>query len=167
VRNPSITTVAQLELLAAQAIVSHARLRLLDSLRLQASRDPLTGLGHQASLAQRMSKPTTGMAAVLLIDIDDFKQINDTLGHAAGDHVLLRLVESMRKTLRPDDDLVRIGGDEFVAVLGVGAHAEVSGIARRLCTAAHGTGCTVSIGTALIGRGEAIDDALSRADAAM
>ena len=167
VRRPTATTVALLELLATQAIMSHERLRLLESLHLRAARDPLTGLGHQATFTERMATATPGRTALILIDIDAFKAINDTLGHPVGDQVLLSLVEALKRALRPDDELFRIGGDEFVAVVDVGGPAEVLGIAHRLRAAAHGSGCTVSVGGAVLAQGEGLDDAMPRADAAM
>jgi len=83
--------------------------------------DELTGLGNRRYLQQRMNEiELSGRRhpiSILSIDITDFKQVNDIFGHAAGDRVLKEVAKVLRETLRPDDCLVRMGGDEFVAVI--------------------------------------------------
>ncbi len=166
-RQTNALTVGLLELLAAQAFISLERLRLLESLRAQARRDPLTGLGHQATFGERMAHAEPGRTALLLMDVDHFKDINDSRGHAAGDQTLVDLVAAVKGVMRGGDELYRIGGDEFVAVVEVGRAAEARGIAKRIAEAAHRVGCTVSIGVAIQAPAESADDALRRADAAM
>ena len=73
------------------------------------------------------------LVAVLFIDVDDFKAINDTLGHAAGDKVLQRLARILATSIRAGDSAARLGGDEFaLLVLGAASLAEVEAVARRV-----------------------------------
>jgi len=84
--------------------------------------DPLTGLANRSlildhlhlALARASRRPS--LAAVIFLDLDDFKPINDTFGHIAGDEILVRIAERLRSTVRPSDTLGRWGGDEFVVV---------------------------------------------------
>lgn len=93
------------------------------SLSYQASHDSLTGLSNRAFLeeelerAVQLARLTGNLAAVYFIDSDRFKQINDTYGHAAGDHVLVTIAERIRSQLREDDLVARLGGDEFAVLL--------------------------------------------------
>ena len=73
-------------------------------------------------------------AALLLIDIDHFKRINDTFGHTAGDVVLVRIAEILEQELKPSDLLARYGGEEFVAVIVNTSETEAHQIARRICS---------------------------------
>jgi diguanylate cyclase (GGDEF)-like protein/PAS domain S-box-containing protein len=88
-----------------------------------ANHDPLTGLPNrilfQHRLDEAIAKATRegGSFGVLLLDVDDFKQINDTLGHDAGDALLCTFAERMRESLRPEDTIARLGGDEFAILL--------------------------------------------------
>ncbi|ABA89287.1 sensor diguanylate cyclase/phosphodiesterase, PAS domain-containing [Syntrophotalea carbinolica DSM 2380] len=85
--------------------------------------DALTGLPNRLALKMDMDKAlakasrNTAMVAVLMLDLDDFKQINDTTGHAKGDEMLLLLTSRLREQLGEKDSLARLGGDEFVVVL--------------------------------------------------
>ncbi|MGH8732347.1 MAG: diguanylate cyclase domain-containing protein, partial [Burkholderiales bacterium] len=87
--------------------------------------DALTGLANRASFARQLAealadpRTTAQGVAVLLIDLDDFKTINDTLGHAAGDTLLVEFARRLGETLRPGDVVARLGGDEFAVI----AHA--------------------------------------------
>ena len=89
-----------------------------------ARHDPLTGLGNRLRLQellhqaqQRQRRPGAREAALLFIDLDRFKLINDSLGHAVGDQVLVEVAQRLGCCLRPGDYLIRFGGDEFVALL--------------------------------------------------
>ena len=82
--------------------------------------DALTGLQNRRSFddwLQGESAPTRRRTALLLVDLDDFKRVNDTYGHECGDHVLRRIGELMRATIRADDVAMRHGGDEFAVLL--------------------------------------------------
>lgn len=164
---PLPATLGLLQLLSAQAQVSMTRMDLLERLRDLAGRDPLTGLAHQGPLATRMERTIPEHTALLLMDVDNFKRINDRRGHAAGDRVLRNLAHSLSNVLRPGDELYRIGGDEFVAVLDVVSPAQAERIGDRLVRAARQAGCTISLGVSLQEAGESADGALRRADTAM
>ncbi|MDG4791252.1 diguanylate cyclase [Micromonospora sp. WMMD1102] len=164
---PDPTTVNLIELLAAQSWICLERLRGLARLRERASSDPLTGLRHQGSFGERIAESTPGHTALLAVDVDDFKTVNDTYGHQAGDRVLVDLARALQSALRHGDELYRVGGDEFVAVVEVLRPEEAVGIAQRLVEAARQTGRTVSIGVAVQQPGEPPDLTLRRADEAL
>jgi diguanylate cyclase (GGDEF)-like protein/PAS domain S-box-containing protein len=112
---------------------------LADRFTHQARHDPLTGLPNRGRLLQFLETAVTGartsseMVAVLFIDLDRFKQINDTLGHAAGDRILVAVAERLRSSLSAGDIVARMGGDEFAAVLAdPGSEAAVVATASRL-----------------------------------
>ena len=94
-----------------------------DQIRHQAMHDPLTGAvnraGFELALTEAISEARQRhqMVALALLDIDDFKRINDSFGHAAGDHLLQEVTTRLRECIRPSDTLARLGGDEFVLVL--------------------------------------------------
>jgi diguanylate cyclase (GGDEF)-like protein len=149
----------------------------------QALHDQLTGLPNRALFLDRLrvaldrSRRTRATVAVLFLDLDNFKEINDTLGHDAGDRVLVELAERLRTTLRPMDTVARFGGDEFTLLFEeLGGDREVVLIAERLSTAvAHpiqlpGGPATVtaSIGIALVSDPSVPAETVIReADAAM
>ncbi|BCY07647.1 GGDEF domain-containing protein [Actinoplanes sp. L3-i22] len=83
----------------------------------QASHDNLTGLPNRAQLAERAERWTGRRLAVLLLDLNGFKQVNDTYGHAAGDELLYRVSQRISATLCPGEIAGRLGGDEFVLLL--------------------------------------------------
>ncbi|WP_155371699.1 GGDEF domain-containing protein [Catellatospora vulcania] len=160
-------TVTVLELLMANAAECYDRLGTLQQMQALAETDPLTGLRHVGPFTERLAAARAGRTALLVIDVDNFKQINDRLGHAAGDKVLVELAAAMRECLRQGDELFRVGGDEFVAVLEVRDGAEAVRIADRLVAAARDNGSAVSVGVALRRPGESAETTLGRADRAM
>ena len=117
------------------------RVRLEEQLTQQAFYDVLTSLPNRALFRDRLqqalahSTRTNNPLAVLLLDLDGFKQVNDSLGHDAGDQLLKGVAERFSETSRPSDTLARLGGDEF-ALLIDGAHeTHAVGVARRLLDA--------------------------------
>ena len=94
--------------------------RRADVIRYQAVHDPLTSLPNRAlfqdRLVQALARPGAQIAVVLL-DIDNFKLVNDSLGHSAGDELLMKIAPRLQTALRPGDTIARLGGDEFVVLL--------------------------------------------------
>jgi diguanylate cyclase (GGDEF)-like protein/PAS domain S-box-containing protein len=135
-----VTAVGQLTERALQGTVLtlhdvSERRRLTDQLTHEAHHDSLTGLPNRALLMKRIEKVLANRgshrSALLLIDLDDFKVINDRHGHAAGDLVLEVIGRRLRKTVRAGDTVARLGGDEF-ALLMSGSAAQVHKTADRL-----------------------------------
>jgi diguanylate cyclase (GGDEF)-like protein len=147
-------------------------------------RDPLTGLANRRFLQENEkhliagAKRSHAKMAVLAVDLDDFKAVNDRYGHAAGDAVLVTAAQRMKQLLREADVIARFGGDEFVIVLGqvedaVAAREVASRVVESLCQpiplAEGGTArIGASVGIALCcADGETLDALLKRADAAL
>ena len=144
--------------------------RAQGALREAALRDALTGAWNRAGLAARARLPAPD-AALILIDVDHFKAINDRHGHAAGDAVLVALVARIAALLPgPDDIVARLGGDEFAVVLHGTTLPAAHGLAGEIRLAARRAGeapaWTVSLGVALA-EGADLAGALARADAAL
>jgi len=168
------------------AFADHARLvdRLRqqeDRLRHQASHDTLTQLSNRALFVERLDaalragpKPAGDLTA-LLIDLDDFKSVNDTLGHTVGDHLLTAAAERIRRCVRPDATVARLGGDEFAVLLRSTRAGLADGIARRILASlarplvVDGSELLVraSIGVAVAGSGDDAQALLRNADIAM
>ena len=116
-----------------------ARKQLEEQLRHQALHDPLTGLPNRVLLTDRMQHALDRVEAdpdhslaVLFVDLDDFKAINDSLGHSVGDQVLVAVADRLRARLRPEDTIARLSGDEFAVVIEDVLGAEPSAAAARL-----------------------------------
>jgi diguanylate cyclase (GGDEF)-like protein len=142
-----------------------------------ASLDPLTGLvnrrGAAASLADAAGRPVGESVALLLIDLDGFKDVNDSRGHLAGDAVLQRVAAALRTAARTEDVIARWGGDEFVVVAALD-HGRAVALAERLRDVirdggAGGTGARVTASVGVAVRTTPIADQawLLRADQAM
>jgi diguanylate cyclase (GGDEF)-like protein len=166
-RSLRVGATAVLELLLAQTREARDRMCEVEQLTHRANRDPLTGLHHHRPFEQRLTESRPGRTAIITLDVDRFKKINDEYGHEAGDHALVSLVDAMRGALRDEDQLYRIGGDEFAVVVDVNGPAEAVAIARRLLAAARRVGQTVSAGAAMHANGETARQALVRADRAL
>jgi diguanylate cyclase (GGDEF)-like protein len=158
------------------------------AMRHQAHHDVLTGLPNRLSFGPRLERALaqathTGQSgALLFVDLDRFKVVNDSLGHAAGDHLLKVVAKRLRACLRREDRLFRMGGDEFTVILStVDSAQEAALLAGRLRQAASqpvvidgreaSVGATIGIvlfpGSASGVGTETADDLLRRADAAM
>ena len=110
-----------------------ATARAHDAAQQAAATDPLTGAWNRRSGEDALDA-AQGTFALLVVDLDDFKRVNDERGHAAGDAVLRQSVQAIRSAVRPDDRVVRWGGDEFVVVApGVGAD-DARALAQRIET---------------------------------
>jgi diguanylate cyclase (GGDEF)-like protein len=171
-----------LETVAGHAAVAFAKGRLEEQLRYRAFHDPLTHLANRALFADRLEhalsrrRRSKRKLAVLFVDIDDFKVVNDIRGHAVGDQLLASFAERLRACLRPDDTAARFGGDEFVILLeDVSATNQAVQIAERIATAVQvpfvfagfELRLGVSVGIAPGGTGHAAEDLIASADAAM
>ena len=101
-----------------QAVIKLRRLQ--EQLHHQAYHDPLTDLPNRPLFMERVGRELatdTGTIAVLFIDVDDFKVVNDSLGHAVGDALLVSVAGRLRHSVRPQDIVARLGGDEFAVML--------------------------------------------------
>ena len=162
-----------LELLAAHITTSLSTARALEELRVRADTDPLTGLGHHASFHAALGKAATGAErrgnlALVVLDVDGFKDVNDTRGHQAGDELLCLVAEALRETLRPSDIVCRVGGDEFAALITLRDPAHAHATAERLRLAVcRRSGNTASAGVAVRIADEPPSRLLARADAAL
>gem|GEM_PF-5367728 len=149
-----------------------------------AHHDPLTGLPNRLQLKSRLAhaietvRRRNGVGAVLFIDLDRFKPINDTLGHRYGDELLQQVVQRLRHRLRESDTLARLGGDEFIAVLDeLATHEDAALVAASLIEQAalpfllsngHHAEIGCSIGIALFPEdGSDTDEVLHNADLAL
>ncbi|MFI5894435.1 putative bifunctional diguanylate cyclase/phosphodiesterase [Actinoplanes sp. NPDC051513] len=121
-----------------KAFAEHVSLALTDARTLEAMNqaflDSLTGLPSRALFQTRMEETlASGSLAVLFIDLDRFKMVNDSLGHAAGDHLLMGVADRIRSCMRDGDTAARLGGDEFAVLLpGLASPDEASPIAVRV-----------------------------------
>jgi diguanylate cyclase (GGDEF)-like protein len=131
---------AALDSLRVQVTLALERADLAAELARRASVDPLTGLANRAGFSRRLREALGGLGdppgpapALLLLDLDDFKTINDSLGHSSGDEVLRVVAERLRGCLQPADLAARLGGDEFaVLVPEVADEAEAVALGERL-----------------------------------
>ncbi|MBM7852222.1 diguanylate cyclase (GGDEF)-like protein/PAS domain S-box-containing protein [Methylopila capsulata] len=158
------------------------RKNLEQALEHLATHDPLTGLANRGVFERGLLRSSArldrmgGRIAVVLIDLDHFKQVNDTFGHAAGDALLQETAIRLRTSARADDLVARLGGDEFAIIASGQTAAEFDTLAERLCAVlaepVFGVGFevtpSVSIGVAVAGVGAQVDDDLVvRADRAL
>jgi diguanylate cyclase (GGDEF)-like protein len=156
-----------LELLATQAASGLRIATAVVELRERAARDPLTGLGHHATFYASLPQ-LAAPVGVLVADVDGFKAINDTRGHAEGDDVLRAVAGLLRELTPPRGRAFRIGGDEF-AIAVEGASAErLEALGWELRSRAPGRlGTTLSAGVAVAEAAEAPEALVARADAAL
>ncbi|MFD0525681.1 putative bifunctional diguanylate cyclase/phosphodiesterase [Paractinoplanes durhamensis] len=111
-----------------------------DRLSYEASHDMLTGLANRTLFGERVATAVTGAGpdhpvSIVLVDLDDFKIVNDTLGHAAGDELLVHVSRRMQDGLRPGDMVARLGGDEFAILLEGAGGDDVDRLLARIAAA--------------------------------
>ena len=158
------------------------RRRALEAeLHRQAFTDPLTGMPNRALFAERLEAAVAdgagGPVTLLLLDLDDFKLVNDNLGHSAGDDLLTTIADRLRAHVRPGDTLARLGGDEFAILVHDMEPEDAAALAARLLVtvrqpirlASRDISCSLSIGIATgVGGAEVrAEQLLGNADLAM
>lgn len=182
--------------LIAVMIMIYARLMHSENLRLEAERrrsqetiehlafhDELTGLPNRRLLTDRLTQALSRARryswhlAVMMIDVDNFKAINDTLGHDTGDEVLRQLAERLRRSIRENDTVARLGGDEFVVVIEGLENEEVANRTSDFLTAtlaapyeigSQKVSVTSSVGCAVFpSHGDSLNALLRQADLSM
>jgi len=160
--------------------VTEAR-ELQEKLKHEASHDPLTQLANRALFNERLQQAAhqrradDGPVSVMIIDLDDFKGINDTLGHHAGDAALIALADRLQGCIRVTDTAARLGGDEFAALLPATTAGEATLVAQRFLTALEKPvmiegqllRLKASIGVASLSQGGDVDALLRDGDSAM
>jgi len=180
---PNADLLDRLSGIAAHATTALENGRLVDRITHQARHDGLTGLANRAELADALARASTGTRhkdatfSLFYIDLDEFKPINDELGHQVGDQLLCAVSERLRTCLRDVDTVARVGGDEFAALVnGIGDGLESDQVLDRLCGAfadpfvlrEHRVCIGASIGRAVWPRdAEDIDALIRHADASM
>ena len=166
------------ELLAAEMRIAELE-KELSAVRAASIIDPLTGAlnrrGFEDCYRREMARArrTGDPFALVLIDLDDFKRLNDTYGHLVGDGALVYLVQVLRRCMRPTDVLCRFGGEEFLLMLhGAGLVEAKTAVSRFLTEfSSHAipetdTAMTFSAGVVLNAINESLQDALQRVDVA-
>ncbi len=158
------------------------RKRLAEQLRHQAFHDPLTDLANRALFHDRLEHAmarhnrTGGQLAVLLLDLDAFKTVNDALGHAVGDQLLSIVADRLRTAMRPSDTVARLGGDEFVVLIEDAAgpaeavtvtHRVLGALAAPIALANRDIQVRASVGIAVAGPDAQPGDLVRDADVAM
>jgi len=155
------------------------RKALEQKLVFQAFHDPLTRLANRSLFRERvehaLDRRNAADTAVMFIDLDNFKTINDSLGHAAGDHVLVEMAHRVRSSLRTEDTAARLGGDEFAVLLEdaeVTAAARVAerirmAVSRPFWVLGQEVYVSASIGIAVRREGDTANELLRNADVAM
>jgi diguanylate cyclase (GGDEF)-like protein len=166
---------------AIEASSALARVYTLHEAEVRAATDALTGLPNRRSLEEHLAvlaqrRRTDDRVGILMIDIDRFKGLNDTFGHAVGDHVLRQVARAISHAVRDGDVATRFGGEEFAVVLrnpGEAVALEVGERVRRTVAGLdlQGLGVdtiTVSVGVAVARPGEAdLHEVVERADQAL
>lgn len=165
------------ELVFLRAELRRVKARLAE-LEQAALADPLTGVGNRRALERRIgeelsrSRRTGRPFCLLAIDVDLFKLVNDTYGHAAGDAVLVKTAQTLGSALREGDYIARYGGEEFVVILPETDEETGLGVAERIRQAVECAVCsldgerisiTVSVGLACFPKDGATPDSLFRA----
>ena len=182
IRDPNGNIIGAVESFSNNANVVDTRSKLR-ALRREVTTDSLTGVGNRKYLDGRLNaaiaeyQNSTDNAALLFIDVDHFKQVNDTYGHNTGDMLLRMVAKTLRLAVRATDTVGRWGGEEFIAILyGLREKAGLKAAAEkvrtlvecsRLNTTKHGLSVTVSVGGTLLLPGDTPETLIWRADRLM
>jgi len=174
---------AQLESLAKQVEILNTELKKVQR---ESERDGLTGAHNRKAFDQRLSNLVEQNTLVkapfslMLLDLDDFKKVNDTFGHQTGDRVLVALVNKCRQFIRSEDTLARYGGEEFAIILPNASLRNATKKGKQICQDVAATryaveshpeqeplGVTVSVGVAAYRKGDTLKSIIDRADEAL
>lgn len=177
-----VVTILGLVLAAGGAATAYFLSANADSLREVSSKDELTGIRNRRAFNEMMEREVSiadryrRALSLMLLDLDHFKQINDTMGHAIGDEVLRVAAETINRAVRETDVPFRFGGEEFAVLMAETDLVAAAGIAERIRGAVESTPIstekgpvrlTISIGVTGFQSGESIDQFLTRADMAL
>jgi diguanylate cyclase (GGDEF)-like protein len=170
---PALIAVVGISLAAllAALVLIWSRNERMQELRRQASQDPLTGLKNRRRFEEDLrtemarNRRDGGEAALLMLDLDNFKRVNDTLGHPVGDRVIAEIAGVLRSRMRVTDVVARLGGDEFAIVLPHCDAAEARTVAEAITAAIREYApreegvppITASVGIAMFGVGPGLD----------
>jgi diguanylate cyclase (GGDEF)-like protein len=138
---PSERRLQALRVFANQATTAFAVCRQVERLEFLADHDPLTGLANRRSFVRELEREVARASryerrlALVVFDLDGFKQVNDALGHTAGDEALVLLAETVRRVIRRGDRAFRLGGDEFALILDTAEAADARYVAERVSEA--------------------------------
>ena len=177
-RAASLETISSVTNLITQVTLALRNSQVHLELTVQATLDSLTNLANRPSFNTALAsafEERRGKMAVLFVDLDDFKDVNDVYGHAAGDELLQEVASRLLRTTRPDDLCARLGGDEFAVLLRDTTEAGAAEIAQRivdsiaapmhLSVGAARVGASVGVATAANDAG--VEQLIHRADVAM
>lgn len=172
-RTASAWSVASLQELATHATFALERLRMAGELERLAMHDPLTGLFNRRALMERLNvelatvRRTGATLAFAMVDVDDFKRVNDTLGHAGGDEALKAIAGILESETRETDVAARFAGDEFSLVMPRSNDAAVDAVMTRIYSALAQKSLRCSIGVAFARDGDDREQLMARADEAV
>jgi diguanylate cyclase (GGDEF)-like protein len=162
---------------SANSWASHDRqVELIRMHETLASTDSLTGIPNRRAFLERLAAAVDAAAwghqsVICLVDLDGFKAVNDTAGHAAGDSMLKAIGSALGGAVRETDTVARLGGDEFAVLADVSVSLSGDMLAERLrsvvALVGSRSGVTASIGVADVEAGDDVEDLMYRADAAM
>lgn len=172
-RTSSSWSVSSLQELGTHAAFALDRMRMAAELERLAMRDPLTGLANRRALMERLqielatARRTGEALAFAMIDVDDFKKINDSLGHAGGDEALKQIATILSMQTRETDLAARFAGDEFSLVMPRTDNATIEVAMSRIYECLHEATLACSIGIAFAKKSDDAKALMARADAAV
>ena len=172
-RSGSAWSIGSMQELATHAAFALERMRMSTALERLAMHDPLTGLFNRRALTERLAaelktvRRTAEILAFAMIDVDDFKAINDTRGHAGGDEALIAIANVLRECTREIDTPARLGGDEFTLILPRTERDSAQAVMERVTARLRSYGLSASIGVAFTRAGSDSDALMRDADDAV